>query len=1238
MLTLRAPRHLARRWARCWAASPSREARRSGVGGRRLASSAHLSTSDASDPLVGGRAYLRSVSSDVYALQNLFRSLAGDAHSFEQCVTRVLQCHDQQSRVFVTGMGKSGAVAQRLASTLSSISISSQWIHGGEWVHGELGALKRGDMVIILSHSGRTSELLPLPDMFRKAGSCVVAIVGDGRSPLSKHCDLKMPASPVSTALAAPRPSTAIVTSPVQCKSARTNLTRLVIPDDVVEPLKGKSCQRPASSPVTPERGDGLANDSSPVNDRMDIEPQFLFPINPRAREHVEIKACLLAHTHRLDVEELQRIRGNNQLALNRHKMQRIISRGGVFSVDGSAHEEAKRKTTFLLRHFFTLQDSSSSPQYQLLCDVVEDWAIGDQATSDDISRLWKSINDHIEQSYLLRRKLVPKTDPDEVSVLIAMDCLKKLPERLPEYRRVLDIIIAVVESGLYLNNSLDASLCAHPDPTHDEDEFPHERKLLYFEAFRALQSLASTDQAAQQPSADRASLKYPRLDKSNDMPFRQRIEALFNQLDDDVDKHELFGLLLRGNLATLAGSACEEVLKHYLGSDDPESAGVFLSQLMQRISPADTTRLLTEISQSHLSELQRFTLDNVDSLLEEAPGVVTDKKSPALFQHLVDRHPQEFAAILWRSPYLTAHIFQGSENLVARVLEHNVYRISQVLTQRGDVLLPLLSHTFKENTGALEEFLVNHPRGLADLLMNRASAIAAVVKAKPYILSDILQACHSTLTKVLASTPEIVSSVIKSNPQALPQIVREDSTILATVFATVPRCLADTVEQHPEFFVDIAHRKPALVSRLFAEHPDLLFEPLEANPALFTTFLLYHRNVLPDFNDPDFDPTVFKMRTKKMIETGVQTSNKLNQGRRKLRTREKLRRECEELLEPLRAVAEKDITPTATSTQTAESKSEEELLTEEALQTSQVLNEIARLYVAKIAADEQDDAMNRKRQSLADFVMELYTLELGLKPLAKTKLVNLMVAAKQVGNVPEAMRVKWFRRFLNAIPGDRPLPQTALDFYLLTLQHLIPGGHLSLRLDAASYNACTVSQSTLKALVDDPLVTRLFDSKEQRQRILAFQSISTPSRQDATGSVARSSMTMLSVLQLDDVLDLVMKVWMQYQLRVRDEWAVIFQDIVPDATGVAHFDAFSTMVRTKFPGLDNRALMKIYNSCGEENEHGDFTLFSEDFTFTMSILQEQHILRQYTSSSSSTASSAQLLSPFATPPVSGRH
>ncbi|CAI5708416.1 unnamed protein product [Hyaloperonospora brassicae] len=197
-----------------------------------VATSVHCSTScsrtEAS--LGASRAYLHSIASDVVALQDLFQAFSSDssvAQNFTQCVMRVLNCRDQRNRVFVTGLGKSGAVAQRLASTLSSISISSQWIHGGEWVHGELGGLKHGDMVIIVSHSGRTTELLPLPDMFRKAGCCVMAVVGNGSSPLSQICDWSIVA-PAEDENSCPVPSRSIIVQEAICNALVQHLIELM--------------------------------------------------------------------------------------------------------------------------------------------------------------------------------------------------------------------------------------------------------------------------------------------------------------------------------------------------------------------------------------------------------------------------------------------------------------------------------------------------------------------------------------------------------------------------------------------------------------------------------------------------------------------------------------------------------------------------------------------------------------------------------------------------------------------------------------------------------------------------------------------------------------------------------------------------------------------------------------------------------------------------------------------------
>ena len=75
-------------------------------------------------------------------------------------------------------------VAKRLSISLASISIPAQWVHGTEWVHGDLGALRKGDCVIAISHSGKTSELLDLASVVGDRGVALIALVGNRESPV----------------------------------------------------------------------------------------------------------------------------------------------------------------------------------------------------------------------------------------------------------------------------------------------------------------------------------------------------------------------------------------------------------------------------------------------------------------------------------------------------------------------------------------------------------------------------------------------------------------------------------------------------------------------------------------------------------------------------------------------------------------------------------------------------------------------------------------------------------------------------------------------------------------------------------------------------------------------------------------------------------------------------------------------------------------------------------------------
>ncbi len=93
-------------------------------------------------------------------------------------------------QVVVTGMGKAGLIAQKLSSTLASTGIRSLYLHPAEAVHGDLGRVARGDVVLALSNSGTTEELVRILPSFRRLGAPVVALTGDPESALARGADV----------------------------------------------------------------------------------------------------------------------------------------------------------------------------------------------------------------------------------------------------------------------------------------------------------------------------------------------------------------------------------------------------------------------------------------------------------------------------------------------------------------------------------------------------------------------------------------------------------------------------------------------------------------------------------------------------------------------------------------------------------------------------------------------------------------------------------------------------------------------------------------------------------------------------------------------------------------------------------------------------------------------------------------------------------------------------------------
>ncbi len=95
-------------------------------------------------------------------------------------------------RVIVTGMGKSGIIARKIAATLASTGTPAFFLHPAEAIHGDLGVIQKGDVVVALSHSGETAEILRLLETIRRTGARIVALTGEPASTLGQFADVTL--------------------------------------------------------------------------------------------------------------------------------------------------------------------------------------------------------------------------------------------------------------------------------------------------------------------------------------------------------------------------------------------------------------------------------------------------------------------------------------------------------------------------------------------------------------------------------------------------------------------------------------------------------------------------------------------------------------------------------------------------------------------------------------------------------------------------------------------------------------------------------------------------------------------------------------------------------------------------------------------------------------------------------------------------------------------------------------
>lgn len=111
---------------------------------------------------------------------------------FERAVEVLRAC---AGRVIVTGMGKSGLIGRKIAATLASTGTPAYFLHPAEGVHGDLGMVARGDVVLALSNSGETDEVLAILPLLKRLGIPIVLMTGNPTSSLARQCEVVLDVS-----------------------------------------------------------------------------------------------------------------------------------------------------------------------------------------------------------------------------------------------------------------------------------------------------------------------------------------------------------------------------------------------------------------------------------------------------------------------------------------------------------------------------------------------------------------------------------------------------------------------------------------------------------------------------------------------------------------------------------------------------------------------------------------------------------------------------------------------------------------------------------------------------------------------------------------------------------------------------------------------------------------------------------------------------------------------------------
>jgi arabinose-5-phosphate isomerase len=155
-----------------------------------------ISAARALAPSAGASSEALELARDVLEIEaEAIRALIGRLdHRFLDALSLIQNCLHAHGRVIVSGIGKSGHIARKIASTLSSTGTPAYFVHPAEASHGDLGMIRQADVLIALSNSGESEELMQIVPFVKREGARLIAITGNAQSTLARAADIVLDA------------------------------------------------------------------------------------------------------------------------------------------------------------------------------------------------------------------------------------------------------------------------------------------------------------------------------------------------------------------------------------------------------------------------------------------------------------------------------------------------------------------------------------------------------------------------------------------------------------------------------------------------------------------------------------------------------------------------------------------------------------------------------------------------------------------------------------------------------------------------------------------------------------------------------------------------------------------------------------------------------------------------------------------------------------------------------------